>query len=129
MSYKKQTWKNGDIITAEKLNHIEDGIANLVFDFNSVFLDQNTIDGDKIEQLKTITPPIVYLNHDGPFLFLFDSAIDGGFYQWKNNNNKYIAWDGEPTMIKITICLGENFLRDYIYDETSNTYNYIKGSI
>lgn len=28
MSYIKQTWANGDIITAEKLNHIEDGIAS-----------------------------------------------------------------------------------------------------
>ena len=27
MSYTKQTWANGDIITAAKLNHIEDGIA------------------------------------------------------------------------------------------------------
>ena len=28
MSYIKQTWANGDIITAAKLNHIEDGIAS-----------------------------------------------------------------------------------------------------
>lgn len=28
MEYTKQTWKTGDIITEEKLNHIEDGIAN-----------------------------------------------------------------------------------------------------
>lgn len=28
MSYEKQTWTNGDIITAEKLNHIEDGIGS-----------------------------------------------------------------------------------------------------
>ena len=28
MSYTKQTWVNGDIITAEKLNHMEDGIEN-----------------------------------------------------------------------------------------------------
>ena len=27
MSYEKQTWQNGDIITAEKLNHMEDGIG------------------------------------------------------------------------------------------------------
>lgn len=27
MAYEKQTWTNGDLITAEKLNHIEDGIA------------------------------------------------------------------------------------------------------
>ena len=28
MSYTKQTWQSGDTITAQKLNHIEDGIAN-----------------------------------------------------------------------------------------------------
>ena len=27
MSYNKTTWANGDVITAEKLNNIEDGIA------------------------------------------------------------------------------------------------------
>ena len=26
--YTKQTWNTGDVITEEKLNHIEDGIAN-----------------------------------------------------------------------------------------------------
>lgn len=28
MSYEKQTWQTGDIVTAEKLNHIEDGIVS-----------------------------------------------------------------------------------------------------
>lgn len=28
MTYEKQTWVNGETITQEKLNHIEDGIAN-----------------------------------------------------------------------------------------------------
>ena len=28
MAYEKQTWETGDIITADKLNHIEDGIEN-----------------------------------------------------------------------------------------------------
>ena len=27
MAYDKQTWVNGEVITAEKLNHMEDGIA------------------------------------------------------------------------------------------------------
>lgn len=30
MAYTKQTWECGDIITAEKLNHMEDGIAKAV---------------------------------------------------------------------------------------------------
>ena len=28
MSYEKQTWNTGDIITAEKLNHLEDGVGS-----------------------------------------------------------------------------------------------------
>lgn len=28
MSYEKNTWKTGDIVTSEKLNHMEEGIAN-----------------------------------------------------------------------------------------------------
>ena len=28
MAYEKQTWVNGEVITAEKLNHIEDGIGS-----------------------------------------------------------------------------------------------------
>lgn len=29
MAYEKQTWQDGEVITKEKLNHIEDGIANI----------------------------------------------------------------------------------------------------
>lgn len=28
MAYEKQTWVTGEVITKEKLNHMEDGIAN-----------------------------------------------------------------------------------------------------
>lgn len=28
MSYEKQTWNCGDVVTADKLNHMEDGIAS-----------------------------------------------------------------------------------------------------
>lgn len=30
MSYEKQTWTTGEVITAEKLNHMEDGIGSCV---------------------------------------------------------------------------------------------------
>ena len=36
MSYTKQTWANGDIITASKLNHMEDGIAGVEADVSSL---------------------------------------------------------------------------------------------
>ena len=28
MAYTKNTWADGDVVTSEKLNHMEDGIAN-----------------------------------------------------------------------------------------------------
>lgn len=36
MSYEKQTWVTGDIITADKLNHIEDGVANKTLILNRI---------------------------------------------------------------------------------------------
>ena len=38
MSYEKTTWENGDIITAEKLNNLETGVANsdgVIFEFET----------------------------------------------------------------------------------------------
>ena len=50
MSYEKQTWANGNVITAEKLNHMEDGIynANELIAVNAFYLEndgQRHIDG------------------------------------------------------------------------------------
>lgn len=41
MSYDKQNWQTGDVITANKLNHIEDGIAN----GGGVLICNVTVDG------------------------------------------------------------------------------------
>ena len=44
MSYEKQTWAKGDIVTSAKLNHMEDGIAGAggggVFVISAVFDEQ-----------------------------------------------------------------------------------------
>jgi hypothetical protein len=40
--YEKQTWNTGDVITEEKLNHMEDGIASCgMFVVGSIY-DENT---------------------------------------------------------------------------------------
>lgn len=44
MAYNKNTWQNGDIITAEKLNNIEDGIENI----DSL----NLVNGEAIHSLR-----------------------------------------------------------------------------
>ena len=42
MAYEKQTWADGDVITQEKLNHMEDGIADedvVIIDAKAVLND------------------------------------------------------------------------------------------
>ena len=51
MSYEKQTWQNGDVITAAKLNHIENGIDavdNDVSTLNSKVNGMITVSGEKL---------------------------------------------------------------------------------
>lgn len=49
MSYEKQNWKNGDVITETKLNHMEDGIAT----GGGVLVVGGTIDGNTMTLDKT----------------------------------------------------------------------------
>ena len=51
MSYEKQTWVTGETITADKLNHMEDGIGSGGGNFVPIFTfqngDQTTVTCDK----------------------------------------------------------------------------------
>ena len=55
MSYEKQTWQTGDIIAADKLNHMEDGIAggyDIVFTkTTSIPSSVMTADGASFDEL------------------------------------------------------------------------------
>lgn len=54
MAYIKQTWNTGDTITAEKLNHMEDGIASLSgYDFVLTDgLNGFSADGLSVDEMK-----------------------------------------------------------------------------
>lgn len=45
MNYIKNVWKDGDIISSERLNHMEEGIANVSGDFELKRNKVVTIDG------------------------------------------------------------------------------------
>lgn len=49
MSYTKQTWETGDVITDDKLNHMEDGIAT----GGGVLVVNATMDGATVRFGKT----------------------------------------------------------------------------
>lgn len=51
MAYEKQSWKTGDIITQQKMNHIEDGIVNNEpMIIHLIQQDENTFRYDKTWQ-------------------------------------------------------------------------------
>lgn len=55
MAYEKQTWNCGDTITADKLNHIEDGIADASGGGGSdIFTVNLTIDPESPSQSPTV---------------------------------------------------------------------------
>ena len=78
MAYEKQTWANGDVITQEKLNHIEDGIAGagekgyecveeraLLLDETVTLSVQDDYDFGPINYSGEISYPVIYVTFDG----------------------------------------------------------------
>ena len=70
MAYTKQTWNNGDIITADKLNHIEDGIAEGGSGGGGVFVVHRTNNNILDKTWQEIDTAIRNLQ----LVFLFDSG-------------------------------------------------------
>ena len=50
MSYEKNKWNDGDIITAEKLNHLEDGVGNNFIINVEYDVDNKTATSDKTHE-------------------------------------------------------------------------------
>ena len=76
MAYNKQTWANGDVVTATKLNHIEDGIAAggalVVNDVNGTL--------DKTWQEIHDAAPLVWLANQALYCPCFMCGSDDGHY-------------------------------------------------
>jgi hypothetical protein len=91
MAYTKNTWADGDVVTSEKLNHMEDGIANSenVFIVGGVSLGENdalegTLDKtwQEIHDAMQNKICIVVIPTDGGFLQVSVSGaimIDGAY--------------------------------------------------
>ena len=67
MAYEKNTWVTGDTITAEKLNHMENGIASSL-ELHSVFDDETRetrYSGEEIQAIMDALPDKVILFSEG----------------------------------------------------------------
>lgn len=74
MSYTKNTWANGDVITAAKLNHMEDGIEGAGSGYDAV-IRLTHAESSADDSTTSLTPSIV----SGTFDQLHDKISDGGY--------------------------------------------------
>lgn len=74
MSYEKQNWKNGDVITETKLNHMEDGIAT----GGGVLVVNGTIDGNTMTLDKTWQE----IHDAGTVVLIFEFDADTQVSNW-----------------------------------------------
>ena len=78
--YIKTEWKNGDIITAEKLNHIEDGIANI--SGGTKIIDLSSIERQKVSN------GVFYPYTEG----LTDEDLIYSYILWHGSDQGSEAW-------------------------------------
>lgn len=100
MAYEKQTWVTGEVITKEKLNHMEDGIANGIM---IVTADPQTTKLNKtFNELKNAFKaniPLVYMSYNESYArgvcALFDGIWEeeGGVYGIAADNQEFTTTD------------------------------------
>lgn len=113
MAYDKYTWQTGEVITAEKLNHIEDGIADMegggssgadvtiqfTVDESSGNIDDSSVSADKnYEELKALDK--------APLLAKVILTTDDG-------DGYYMRYDN--WIFLVDAYYGQDFLRGYIF--------------
>ena len=102
MAYEKQTWNTGDVISAEKLNHMEDGIGFPVYATLTISSSDNTsatcnLTRSEIEEiLKTGTPIIMTAVLMGGDLLLMAGS---GFVRYMSGIMSVSLQDGSSRWI------------------------------
>ena len=104
MAYTPTEWETGDIITAEKLNKAEQGIAAANADVLIVTASEGTLD-KKFSEIYSAFPKVLYAYDDegevlySPVAHFF--IADGSEYEVKFGNERYKAStaDGYPELV------------------------------
>lgn len=109
MAYSKQTWANGDTITADKLNHMEDGIENIG---SNILEIGHQDEGDKMildktwNQIKNAMPNCIFVRD-------VEGIFEKGIVAYVGyQNNSY----------SVTVYM--NNYEQIFYAESSNDYPY-----
>ena len=99
MSYEKNTWTNGDVITSAKLNHIEDGIAE-----SSILIvgEENNILDRTWQEIHDGLPAFIITGdeYETSVMAVSCAYVDDGDYVVQIGNKNYITKtpDGHPAL-------------------------------
>lgn len=155
MAYDKQIWVSGEVITATKLNHMEDGIANSggggsadIFDFDSIVDQQTrTINGSDIEQLVSDKPLVVktgLTNDYGAERYMFFVEYTPNSYGEGEHSLTYSAMGSTETYNNGFIMIGlhqqvdisytpepdaQQIDIDFVYDSATDKYVYSQPDV
>jgi len=137
MAYTKQTWNNGDVITADKLNHIEEGLANSVgdrgfectedyvtlTDESVTTVNDNGFNDGALVYSERITADTIKVTFDGTEYICENVSTIEGQYEYGapyNGSTDNFDWSEYPFNIISTIVDGT--VNNIITTETSGTY-------
>ena len=123
MAYTKNIWTSGDIVTSEKLNHIEDGINNIqeavsMMEFggsgSSVFLINAIESEDDGNHLLTL---------DKTWQEIYDAHISGTHCVVRRLSEDVQKGDGARVVGEELFTVTEVSKHDYIYENTTASYS------
>ena len=144
MAYEKQTWVTGEVVTSQKMNHIEAGIeaaaqsggGGLANAFNfSGLIDESdgSISGSGIDEMLEDIPEVIYMDEDGDkiYMYLVSESSDGvGYGSPIDLIGLGIMWMisiGKHQRIMIghySMSSQESDGQIFVYDSSSNKYVY-----
>ena len=112
MSYTKQTWQTGEVITATKLNHMEDGIENaggggaLIIEMtldetdpHTPFFKSNVLFDDVVTAFTSGTPVMVHTpkaetwgvqNDEYMMLYEYTTMYDNPYFGYSANGSSVL---------------------------------------
>ena len=148
MAYEKQTWVTGEVVTSQKMNHIEAGIeaaaqsgggglANAFNFFGLIDESDWSISGSGIDEMLEDIPEVIYMEEDGDkiYMYLVSESSDGVSY------GSPIDLIGQGIMWMIEISNNDRIMIDhysvssqeldgqiFVYDSSSNKYVYQSSS-
>lgn len=137
MAYEKQNWQTGDVITADKLNHIEEGLVNSVgdrgfectedyvtlTDESVTTVNNNDYRDGALVYSECITADTIKVTFDGTEYICENVSTIEGQYEYGapyNGSTGNFDWSEYPFNIVSTIF--DDTVNNTITTETSGTY-------